>query len=82
MPIPERLTELVEHLRAEGDGAEIGPLSTGERCFVAIAAHRYGLLPPAYADPIEAWFRLNEDWQLAACEWRDWPRSYARGTSR
>ncbi|EXJ16952.1 hypothetical protein D779_1775 [Imhoffiella purpurea] len=45
---------------------------------MAIAADRYDLLPPAYADPIEAWFRLDTHWQLAACEWRDWPRSYAR----
>ncbi|MBK1722803.1 hypothetical protein [Thiocystis violacea] len=78
MPITERLDALVEHLRADGDGAEIGPLSTGERCFVALAADRYDLLPTAYPDPVEAWFRLDTRWQLEVCEWRDWPRCYAR----
>ena len=29
-------------------------MSTGERCYVALAAGRYNLFPEAYADPMEA----------------------------
>jgi len=67
-----RLDEIVQHLLAAG-AAEAGPLSTGERAYVALAAARYDLLPRAYPDPIEAWHRLAPDWRRRVCLWRDWP---------
>ncbi len=75
----DRLNTMVQHLRGGGCSASIGPLSTGERCYVALAAGCYDLLPAAYDDPIEAWQRLNPDWRLAVCEWRGWPENYAVG---
>ena len=45
------LEGLVQHIRDGGDAAQLGVLSTGERCFVALAADRYDLLPPAYDRP-------------------------------
>lgn len=77
----EWLDGLVQHLRDGGDAPQLGVLSTGERCFVALAANCYDLLPPAYADPIEAWYRLDSDWRLAVCNWRGWPSHYAEGGS-
>ncbi|MBK1732903.1 hypothetical protein [Thiococcus pfennigii] len=74
----DRLDAIIRDLLA-GDAVEIGLLSTGERCFVALAADRYDLLPTAYADPIEAWHRLDRDWRLAVCAWRGWPEHYAMG---
>jgi len=74
-----RLDELVQRILDGGGAESVGVLSTGERCYVALAAQRYDLLPAAYADPIEAWHRLDTGWRLGVCAWRDWPRSYAAG---
>lgn len=74
----ERLRNIVEDIR-DGEAGSVGVLSTGERCFVALAANRYDLLPASYADPIEAWLRLEPEWRAGVCEWRGWPRSYALG---
>ena len=74
-----RLDDLVQSIR-NGSGAEsVGVLSTGERCYVALAVGRYDLLPHDDADPIEAWYRLDVDWRAGVCRWRCWPESYARG---
>lgn len=75
----KRLNRLVEQLQAGGDQSPIGVLSTGERCYVVMAANRYDLLPTCYADPIEAWNRLEPAWRQGVCEWRGWPKSYAGG---
>ena len=75
----DRLDNLVQHIRGGGDSAAIGPLSTGERCYVALGSDRYDLLSAAYADPIEAWQRLDTRWRLAVCKWRGWPENYAVG---
>lgn len=74
-----RLKRLVEHITDGGDADAVGVLSTGERCFVALAANRYDLLPADYSDPIDAWFRLNPDWRVGVCEWRGWSRDYVYG---
>ena len=58
----------------------VGVLSTGERCYVALATQRYEWLPEAYNDPIEAWQRLGPEGQRAVCHWRDWPSSWASGS--
>jgi hypothetical protein len=71
------LNHLVEQLAGGCDGSIVGPLSTGECCYVALASNRYELLPAFYLDPVEAWFRLEPEWRLGVCERRGWPRSYA-----
>lgn len=74
-----RLDNLVQWIR-DGAGVEsVGVLSSGERCYVALAAERYDLLPHGEADPIEAWYRLDADWRAGVCRWRGWPESYAHG---
>lgn len=75
----ERLDNLVQLLCNGGDADAVGVLSTGERCYVALASNRYDLLPTSYADPIEAWNRLGLAEQLTVCDWRGWPKSYAKG---
>ncbi len=69
----ERLDTLAEAILAGKDDGFVGVLSTGERCFLALATARYDLLPTAYVDPIEAWHRLDQDWRGAICSWRGWP---------
>ncbi|MBK1727097.1 hypothetical protein [Halorhodospira neutriphila] len=75
----ERLSPLVELLRAGGEAGAAAGLSVGERCYVALAAGRYDLLPAAYADPVEAWHRLDVSWRAAVCQARGWPEEWARG---
>jgi len=72
----ERLHALVNHILNGSDEDVIGVLSTGERCFVALAANRYDLLPDSCRDPIEAWHRLDHEEQVGVCLWRGWPRGY------
>lgn len=71
------LDDLVETIRADGNVERVGVLSTGERCYVALATNRYDLLPANYADPIEAWYRLEPDLRASVASWRGWPSSYA-----
>lgn len=74
----ERLDSIAQQVApARSDEAAQG-LSTGERCYVALASGRYDLLPAAYPDPIEAWFRLEEDWRRGVCFQRNWPLDWAR----
>ena len=79
-----RLEGIVDTLRRgvrpEQEAELVGVLSTGERCFVALAARRADLLPAAYHHPVEAWHRLNADWQRAVCRHNDWPDSWASTT--
>lgn len=73
----ERLSHLVDLLHAGGDAGVVAGLSAGERCYVALAAGRYELLPRGYADPIEAWSRLDAPWRAAVCRARGWPEEWA-----
>ena len=75
----ERLDALVERITRGDDGDVVGVLSTGERCYVALAANRYELLPANYADPIEAWCRLDMEWRGGVCAWRGWSLAYVQG---
>ena len=79
-----RLEHIVDTLRrgvsAEQEAELVGVLSTGERCFVALAASRADLLPDAYHNPIEAWHRLDADWQRVVCRHLGWPDSWASTT--
>jgi hypothetical protein len=77
----ERLHALVNHILNGGDEEAVGVLSTGEHCFVALAANRYDLLPENYRDPIEAWHRLDQEEQVSVCVWRGWPRRYVEATA-
>lgn len=72
----ERLHTLVKQILDGGNDDLVGVLPTGERCFVALAANRYDLLPSSYTDPIEAWHQLDRDFQIGICVWRGWPRHY------
>jgi hypothetical protein len=73
-----RLDRMVQTILNENDDAFVGVLSTGERCFVALATGRYDLLPGNYADPIEAWNRLDAELRPLVCRWRGWPDGYAQ----
>lgn len=74
-----RLVALVERIANGGDTDALGVLSTGERCYVALASNRYDLLPTSYVDPIEAWHRLDGEWRGGVCAWRGWPGEYVLG---
>jgi len=72
------LDSMVQAIINGKDTSFIRVLSTGERCFVALASRRYDLLPGNYNDPIEAWNRLDGPLRRQVCEWRGWPDSYAQ----
>ena len=72
----ERINDIVQDV-LEGEADCVGVLSTGERCFVALAANRYDLLPAAYSDPVVAWYRLDRRWRAGVCQWRGWPCRFA-----
>lgn len=63
----QRLDDIVSQARKGADETTldtlIRPLSTGERCYVALAADRADWLPDTY-DALAAWHRLDDDWQL------------------
>ncbi|MEJ2406556.1 MAG: hypothetical protein P8171_20130 [Candidatus Thiodiazotropha sp.] len=73
-----QLDEMVLAILSGRDDTFVGILSTGERCYVALATGRYDLLPGNYADPIEAWNRLDAELRTLVCRWRNWPDSYAK----
>ena len=87
----ERLEALVNDLADAGDPPGLpvsaqhdwdelerfGLLSTGERCYVALAAGRYDLLLATCEDPIEAWHRLDTRWRGEICRRRGWPAEWA-----
>ena len=56
---------------------EIGTLSAGQRCYIALASGCYDLLPDTF-DAVEAWHRLDSVWQHAVCRWRGWPEDWTR----
>jgi hypothetical protein len=75
----ERLEALVGRCREAGPAwcaGQLHGLSDGERCFVALAAGRYGLLRDP-EDPVEAWHRLPPHWRAEVCAWRGWPEEWA-----
>ena len=73
-----RLDSMVQAVINGQDTSFIGVLSVSEHCFVALASHRYDLLPGLFDDPIEAWARLDGPLRRMVCEWRGWPDSYAQ----
>ncbi len=75
----EPLHAIVKQILDNDDEKLVRLLSINERCFVAIAANRYDLLPSIYRDPIEAWYRLGRHEQVGVCVWRGWPRNYVEG---
>ncbi|MBK1735577.1 hypothetical protein CKO15_09830 [Halorhodospira abdelmalekii] len=72
--IIDRIVELSPGIEAH---AAASGLSTGERCYVALATGCYELLPIGYRDPLEAWHRLDGHWQAAVCQARGWPLAWA-----
>lgn len=40
------------------------PASTGERIAAAFVLNRQDYLPDIYSDMVEAWDRLDDDWQV------------------
>ena len=71
-----RLYALVKQVLDNDVEKLVSGLSSGERCFVALSANRYDLLPSFYRDPIKAWHRLDKQQQVGVCVWRGWPRQY------
>lgn len=73
----ERLNSVVEGLREDlpGASAELAGMSSGEVCYIALAARRYDLLA-SHVDPLEAWYRLPPEWRAAVCRWRGWPEEW------
>ena len=57
----EKIVEVAEELRQWGGTAA----STGERIAAAFALNRQDLLPDMYADMVEAWDRLDPEFQEA-----------------
>jgi hypothetical protein len=61
------LDELAEAVRAGRDDA-IGPVSTGERIYVALAANRAELMPAGYT-LVQAIARLDDDTAALVARW-------------
>lgn len=80
----QRLDDIVRQARKDADETIlvtlIRPLSTGERCYVALAADRADWLPDTY-DALAVWHRLDDDWQLDVCRWRGWPEEWVSDSS-
>ena len=55
----EKIIEVALCLQATGSTAA----STGERIAAAFVLNRPDYLPNGYSDLVEAWDRLDEDWQ-------------------
>ncbi len=72
----EQLYSLVKQIIDNDVESLVSGLSSDERCFVALSANRYDLLPSFYRDPIKAWHRLDKQQQAGVCVWRGWPRAY------
>lgn len=58
----DRFDSLAHRVRETGDGGSLGPLSTGERIYVALAADRPDLLPSGHSI-VSAFVRLDDDWR-------------------
>ena len=78
-PMDEHLDGITMDLANGADAGVAAHLSSGERCYVALAARRYELLPPAHDDPVEAWYRLSPEGRAAVCRARGWPLAWAEG---
>ncbi len=72
-----RLDRMVLTVLKDKHAGIVGPHTTAEHCFVALASNRYDLLPAAYDDPVVAWIRLDCEQRRKVCEWRGWPASFA-----
>ena len=55
----EKIIEVANCLQATGSTAA----STGERIAAAFVLNRPEYLPNSYSDMVEAWDRLDEEWQ-------------------
>ena len=55
----EKIIEVANCLQATGSTAA----STGERIAAAFVLNRPDYLPNSYSDIVEAWDRLDDDWQ-------------------
>ncbi|HEB92332.1 MAG TPA: hypothetical protein ENI94_02480 [Gammaproteobacteria bacterium] len=55
----EKIVEVAIELNRTGDTAA----STGERIAAAFVLNRVDLLPNSYRDVVEAWDRLDSEWQ-------------------
>lgn len=56
----DKIIEVANCLQATGSTAA----STGERIAAAFVLNRPDYLPNSYNDMLEAWDRLDEDWQI------------------
>ena len=66
----KRLDAIVSRcITREINDSELNVLPSGERAYVAIASGSYELVH----DPLEAWFALDYDLQVAVCKQRGWP---------
>jgi hypothetical protein len=63
----DRLDEIAEAVLA-GDADALGPVSTGERIYVALAANRADLLPAGYT-LVQAIARLDDDTAALVARW-------------
>jgi len=55
----EKIIEVANELKRTGGT----PASTGERIAAAFVLNRQDYLPDMYCDMVEAWDRLDADWQ-------------------
>jgi hypothetical protein len=55
----EKIIEVANGLQATGSTAA----STGERIAAAFVLNRMDYLPDSYRDAVEAWDRLDDEWQ-------------------
>jgi hypothetical protein len=55
----EKIIEVANVLKATGSTAA----STGERIAAAFVLNRMDYLPASYRDVVEAWDRLDDEWQ-------------------
>jgi hypothetical protein len=63
----DRLDEIAEAVLA-GDDDALGPVSTGERIYVALAANRAELMPAGYT-LVQAIARLDDDTAALVARW-------------
>ena len=56
----EKIIEVSNQLQRTGST----PASTGERIAAAFVLNEPKYLPDMYADMVEAWDRLDDDWQI------------------
>jgi hypothetical protein len=55
----EKIIEVANSLASTGSSGA----STGERIAAAFVLNRMEFLPASYCDAVEAWYRLDDEWQ-------------------